>query len=80
MSSYKDRYVEVKQSKDVIRLSSLVDELVTIIECYECVYDELKDVVDSNFIHKNQNKTVFLKDIVANTNNGKRDITIIKRS
>jgi hypothetical protein len=80
MSSYKDRYAEILENKDTNKLITFTDELITMIECYESIYSELKDVIDNNFIYKNKNKTVFIKDIIGNTNSSKRDITIIKRN
>lgn len=80
MSSYKDRYVEILKRNDTKELGLFVDELIRIVDCYEFIYDELKDTIDANFINKNKNRTVFLKDIVKNTGGSNRDITVIKKN
>jgi hypothetical protein len=65
------------------KLGAFVEELIIKVECYEEIFEGLKQTIDNNFINRNKNRTVYLTDIVkpnggVGTSGIKRDITVIK--
>lgn len=82
MQWYENEFNNLKSNSESTKEDFIlfINKLVEQLQCYNLLYGDLTKTINTLYLSKNTNKTIYLRDIVPHKfKETKRDITIIKK-